>query len=268
MEAKIHFRSRVSDTTSVHGTRTDGEEFSGELQERSLAEECGPSEVKPSSSDACEVHGDGVADPELALNKTPGGISDDRATATWIRERAGVTVSTFQTLAILPSVRCRLSPQNLQLLEKGASDDALLGECISDNIDPDVCWWRIGNTENTAVSVADAQRAMQRMQISLCGNTRSHNAAPLTWSVAGGSREAASGIMTMTTSGRAADSEITGCTLWRWRWSDGDDDMWAAAEIVADDHDAAYMLAVVVVVIRHARRRPSAQRYGIIIFVS
>ena len=54
----------------------------------------------------------------------------------------------------------------------------------------------------------------------------------LTWSVAGGSREAASGIMTMTTSGRAADSEIKGCTLWRWRWSDGDDDMWAAAEIV------------------------------------
>ena len=252
MEAKIHFRSRASATSSEHGTQTDGEEFSGELQERSLAAECGPSEVEPSSSDACEVHGDGVADPELAFNKTPGGITDDRATATWIRERAGVTVSTFQPMAILPSVRHRLSPQNLQLLEKGASDDALLGECISDKIDQDVCWWRIlyichvpdtspyvqryatsviydsrqhyrqwdedhiGNTENTAVNAADAQRAMQRMQISSYGNTRSHNAAPLTrsvgtqtestlrfwdtrgdltWSVTGGSREAASGIM-------------------------------------------------------------------------
>ena len=72
--------------------------------------------------------------------------------------------------------------------------------------------------------------------------------------------------MTVTTSGNAADSEIKGCTIWRWRWSDGDDDMWAAADIVVDD--AADMLAVVVVVIHHARRRPSAQRYGIIIFVS
>ena len=43
-----------------------------------------------------------------------------------------------------------------------------------------------------------------------------------------------------TTFRRAADSEIKGCTL--WRWSDGDDGMWAAAEIVADD--AAYMLHI------------------------
>ena len=88
--------------------------------------------MKPSSSDACEVHGDGVADPEWALKKTPNGISHDRATATWIRGRTGVTVSTFvQPMAILPYARCRLSPENLQLLEKGASDDTLLGHAAS-----------------------------------------------------------------------------------------------------------------------------------------
>ena len=70
-----------------------------------------------------------------------------------------------------------------------------------------------------------------------------------------------------TTSRKAANGEIKGCIL--WRWSDGDDHMWVAAETIADA--AAYLCAlaasvVVVVIHRHdaSRRVGNVLVYGLV----